>query len=123
MSSPSRRSGPSKKSTNESSQNEAAPKEVESPEVLRQHILRLEADKQEMQVKIDYLERDIDRIARYFDQLQHDVQSIEHSTAWRLGYGLVAILKKLMGRRSTSPIFETIHGQLTIYHHWKKSRG
>lgn len=79
--------------------------------------------RQEMQLTIDYLERDIDRIARYIDQLQHDVTAIEYSRAWRLGYGIVSFLKRMTGRRASDPIFDDINRMFSTYHHWKKSRG
>jgi len=92
-------------------------------ETVKKAVKELLDTRQEMQMKIDYLERDIDRIARYIDQLQHDVTSIEYSRAWQIGFKIVSLVKRATGRNVSDPIFEDIKRMFNTYHHWKKSRG
>ena len=92
-------------------------------ETVKKAVKELLDTRQEMQMKIDYLERDIDRIARYIDQLQHDVTSIEYSRAWQIGFKIVSLVKRSTGRNVSDPIFEDIKRMFNTYHHWKKSRG
>ncbi len=68
------------------------------------------------------LQRDMDKLVRYLDQLQHDIIVIEESRAWRIGFKIMSVLKTAMGRPVGRHAFTNIHRILTIYHHWKKAR-
>lgn len=79
-------------------------------------------EQQALKMKNEYLERDIERMARYLDQMQHDVLNIEQSRAWKLGLKIVRTAKRLLGRNAPDPVFDDIHRLFNTYHHWKKSR-
>lgn len=68
------------------------------------------------------LQRDIEKLTRYLDQLQHDVTAIEHSRSWKLGLMIVSTLKLVLGRNAGRNVFATVHRTFGFYHHWKKSR-
>lgn len=76
-----------------------------------------------LQRKSDIDGRDIKRLIGYIDQLEHDINAVQHSLAWRVGFKLVTLLKKLLGRNTGSHAFEQMNHTFTIYHHWKKARG
>lgn len=68
------------------------------------------------------LQRDIDKLVRYMEQLQHDIIMVEESRAWRIGFKIMRVLKAALGRPIGRHAFTNIHRILTIYHHWKKAR-
>lgn len=68
------------------------------------------------------LQRDVEKLTRYLDQLQHDVTAIEHSRAWRMGLMVVSTLKMALGRTAGRNVFANVHRTFGFYHHWKKSR-
>ncbi|GEM_PF-2448714 len=76
-----------------------------------------------LQRKSDIDSRDIDRLMSYIDKLEHDINAVQHSLAWRVGYRVVTLAKKLLGRGSNKHAFEHMNQTFTIYHHWKKARG
>ena len=96
---------------------------TDDEKAIRKAITVLIRENETLHIRNDYLERDIERVSRYLDQLQHDVSAIEHSRAWKIGFGIVSLLKRLLGRKPSDPIFGNIRKQLDTYHHWKKSRG
>jgi hypothetical protein len=66
--------------------------------------------------------RDIARLSRYIEQMHHDILAVESSRAWRIGYGLMALAKRLLGRNRGGDSFASIHDTYSRYHHWKKTR-
>lgn len=68
------------------------------------------------------LERDVERLTCYLEQLQHDVEQIERSRAWRLGYKLMSFLKRLLGRKTSQDGFAHIDTIFEQFDHWKRAR-
>ncbi|MCI5049740.1 MAG: hypothetical protein MRY32_05345 [Rickettsiales bacterium] len=94
----------------------------DDPETVVRAVRKLKEQQTELEIKNDYLERDIERVVRYLERMQHDIFAIEHSVAWRIGFRLVSFVKRILGRKSGNPIFANLRKQLETYHHWKKSR-
>ena len=66
--------------------------------------------------------KDMQRLQDYLDQMIHDIRSIQHSRAWRIGYTLMACAKRLLGRKANGDGFTHIDAVIERYHHWKKAR-
>ena len=67
-------------------------------------------------------QRDVARLTRYLDRLEHDICAVESSRAWRIGYQIMHTAKRLLGRSTQGDGFKAIHETLELYHHWKKAR-
>lgn len=71
----------------------------------------------------DYLQnKDIQRLKDYLEQMIHDIQSIQRSRAWRLGYRIMSLAKRVLGRQTSGDGFAHIDAVIERYHHWKKAR-
>ncbi len=68
------------------------------------------------------LTRDLDKLTTYMDDLHYRIQMVEESSAWRIGYRVMTLAKRLLGRKIGASVFDDIHKTLRIYHHWKKAR-
>lgn len=79
-------------------------------------------ERNQLKLRNVMLQRDIEKLTHYLDQLQYDTMAIERSYAWRIGFKAVTTLKKLTGRTGARHAFTSVHRTLTLYHHWKKSR-
>lgn len=66
--------------------------------------------------------RDLERLDRYLTQMAHDVQAIRVSRAWRIGYRLTSLLKRVLGRKPGGDGFHHILTVIDHHEHWKKSR-
>ncbi len=78
---------------------------------------------EEEQLRYEILERDMARLMRYIEQMHHDITAVESSRAWRIGYRVMSIIKRCLGRPIGSDSFASIHTTYSKYHHWKKTRG
>ncbi len=101
---------------------EIEPDEVEDEWLVLSRMRDICKERQYLTARNKLQQRDIEKLTRYLDLLQHDVLAVERSRAWRLGFRIVATLKSLTGRPAGRHVFGNVHRTLGYYHHWKKSR-
>lgn len=91
-------------------------------DILYPAVCALVQDNRSLQHQQILLQRDINKLVRYLEQLQHDIIMVEESRAWRIGFKIMRVVKAALGRPVGRHAFTNIHRVLTIYHHWKKAR-
>jgi FtsZ-binding cell division protein ZapB len=94
---------------------------LQDVELLQEMIEELQEENEELHIHNRMLQRDRERLVHYFEELYGNVKAVERSRAWRIGYRVMGIVKRLLGRKSGVHAFTNIDKLYVTYHHWKKS--
>lgn len=70
---------------------------------------------------LEHYARAVDRLSLMLERLEYAISAIRLSRAWRVGFRLMSVVKKLLGRKAQGDGFQSIDETLEHYHHWKKS--